>query len=67
MMADDEDKADALATQVGELRKAYPTLEERLDRYRGRRDAYEAKRMSARTETAATPAEHRANSREFRG
>jgi hypothetical protein len=67
-MAADNMKKDALIKRVSELRKEHPTLEERLDRYRDRRDAYEAKRMSSRTEAGGAPARPRTRrGREFRG
>ena len=62
-------KADDLTERVAELRKEHPTLEERLDRYRDRRDAYEAKRMSSRPVPASAPAKQRARRgpRQFSG
>ena len=68
MAAKNNTRKDALIKRVSKLREEHPTLEERLDRYRDRRDAYEAKRLSSRTESAGAPAKQRARrGREFRG
>lgn len=43
-----------LVDAVSELRQAHPSLPERLGRYRDKRAAYEAKRMSV-AQTAVAP------------
>lgn len=58
-----------LVRQVDDLRRRHPSLEDRLERYRDRKEAYDAKRKGrapAATENIQ-PTHHRGVSREYTG
>lgn len=58
-----------LTRQIDDLRRRHPSLEDRLERYRDRKEAYDEKRkerVPAGSETLQ-PTHHRGTSREYHG
>ncbi len=61
-------KSGELARQIEDLRRRHPSLEDRLDRYRDRKEAYDAKRKEQGLATESLqPTHHRGTSREYHG